>query len=91
LPRTRGPAFQAERKKPWRADRTGCNPPEPQRFRRLNSSILRTGEIGADLSKPQEDRLTAASAGVPVILRFPAQSPTRLTITPVWQHPPADG
>jgi hypothetical protein len=61
LPRTRGPALQAGRKTPWRADRTGCNPPEPQRLRRLSSSILRTGEIGADLSKPHEYHLTAAS------------------------------
>ncbi len=55
------PGFPGGKEEPWRADRTGCNPPEPQRLRRLSSSILRTGEIWADLSKPHEDRLTAAS------------------------------
>ena len=61
LSRTRGPAFQAGKKKPWRADRTGRDPPEPWRLRRLSSSILPTGKIRADLSKPREGRLTAAS------------------------------
>ncbi len=61
LPRTRCPALQAGRKKPWRADRTGRNSPEPRHLRRLSSSILPAGEIGADLSKPRECRPTAAS------------------------------
>ena len=61
LPRTRGPAAQEGRKKPWRADRTDRGPPEPQRLRRLSSSILRTGEIEANFSKSREGRLTAVS------------------------------
>jgi hypothetical protein len=60
LPRKRCPAFQMRSRTPWRAHRTGRNSPEPRNLRRLSSSILPAGEIGADLSKPYEDRLTAA-------------------------------
>ncbi len=90
LPRTRGPAFQAGRKKPWRADRTGCNPPEPRHLRRLSSSILPAGEIGADLSKPRECRPTAASGCRPGHPPIFSQSSAKLTITPVWSRLPTD-
>ncbi len=72
LPRTRGPAFQAGRRKPWRADRTGCNPPEPRRLRGLSSSMLPAGRIGADFSKLREGRVTAEAgcrSGHPPISR----------------------
>jgi hypothetical protein len=51
---------------------------------------MRTGEIGADLSKPRECRPTAVSGCLPGHPPISSQSSARLTITPVWQHPPAD-
>ena len=79
-------------RKPWRTDRTDRDRPEQRGLRRLASSILWVGEIGADHPKPRGGRLTNVSRCRPGQLPIFANHVRRrnVTLAAAWSHPPAD-